>query len=184
MSNVFTVATAEATLPLWGKTSDILDGLINFCPPPLRLDQQTHFLGLATGNLSRGERDGLETRLSAGEKDKGFSLFGFDLFGVPLQQHNNRTVFWVICLNAGSPSTHRHSQPSTRRVCLLSSPSFLDLLREDLRTFESNCKSMLVWCRRENSEKAHQKKIVLTNVRPLFYHGLRDIAPLSLRAFF
>lgn len=53
--------------PLWrfeGKHLTSWDGLINFLPPPhhhLRLDQQTHFLGLATGNLSRGERDGLET---------------------------------------------------------------------------------------------------------------------------
>lgn len=74
MSNVLSVVTAKATLALWGKTSDIPDQLINFCP--LRLHQQTNFLGLATGNLLGGKRDGLETRLSAGEKDKGFSLFG------------------------------------------------------------------------------------------------------------
>lgn len=54
--------------PLWRFEGKHLTSWMDWSiSAPLRLDQQTHFLGLATGNLSRGERDGLETRLSAGE---------------------------------------------------------------------------------------------------------------------
>lgn len=97
-----------ATLMLWGKTADIPEKTDQFLPPS----------SAPTNKCSRISNDKPAGRQmwclrKQWCKISGFSFVWSDLFIVLHHGYNNRTSFWVICLNTGSPEPHRHIKPSS-----------------------------------------------------------------------